>query len=225
MKLEATNRQVLGKRVKNLRLGGLAPASVYGPKKKAESIAVDEKKFSKLFEKVGFNKFFELEVENEKPSRVLIKDVHYHPVKDYIYNISFYAIDEDRKISVDVPINLVGEAPAVKQNLGFLVQQAETVAVYCLPKDLPDHFEVNIEKLESTGDSINLETLTLPEGVEFDSDVDPNSAIVYIAAFQKEIVEEAPAPVEGEEGAEAASSEAAADTAEEQKDNKSEDKE
>jgi hypothetical protein len=56
--------------------------------------------------------------------------------------VNFYEVDENSKITVDVPVNLLGEAPAVKQNLGFLVQLMYTLALYCLPKYLPDRQKV-----------------------------------------------------------------------------------
>ncbi len=190
MKLKAQKRELLGKKVKHLRAEGLVPATIYGPKREATNIQFDEKTFKKVFDKVGYNKFIELEIEGEKPTRVLVKEVNFDPIKDNIMDISIYDVDEDRKVSVEVPIEITGESPAVKLKLGFLVQQTTAVAVYCLPKDLPGEFKVSIESIETTSDTISLSDLDLPEGVEFDSSVDPNSAIVYIATDQKEIVED-----------------------------------
>ncbi len=201
MKLNAQKRTVSGKKVKYLRAEGIIPATIYGPKRDSESIQFNEKDFQKAFDKASYNKFIELTIDDAKPVRVLVKEVNYDPIKDNIQDVSIYQIDEDRKISVEVPIILLGEAPAVKQKLGFLVHQTENVTVYCLPKDLPEKFEISVESIETTNDTISLEDLKLPEGVEFDSGVDPHSAIAYIATDQKEIVEEE-APAEGEEGAE-----------------------
>ncbi len=200
MKLEAKRRVIVGKKVKNLRRESSVPASIYGPKKQSENIQVDTKKFAEVFKKVGFNKFFDLVIEEDKPVKVLVKDVQIHPVKDNILSISFYQISEDTKLTVEVPIVLVGESPAVTLNLGFLVQAMDSIKINCLPKDIPASYEVDISKLENTGDSISVSTINLGEGVELDSSVDNTSALVYIAAKQKE--EEVVAPVEGEEGAE-----------------------
>ena len=203
MKLEAKRRVIVGKKVKNLRSESSVPASIYGPKKQSENIQVETKKFAEVFKKVGFNKFFDLAIEEDKPVKVLVKDVQIHPVKDNFLSISFYQISEDTKLTVEVPIILVGESPAVTLNLGFLVQAMDNLKINCLPKDIPASFEIDINGLANTGDSISVATINLGEGVELDSSVDATSALVYIAAKQKE-EEVVVAPVEGEEGAEGA---------------------
>jgi large subunit ribosomal protein L25 len=166
MKLKATIRSIVGKKVKHLRSEGLIPSSVYGPGQPSRSISVNIKEFKETFSKVGYTKFFDLEIENNPGFKVLVKEVAIHPVKDYIEDISFYQIDEKRKITVEVPITVTGESPAIKQKLGFLVQQMETVALHCLPKDLPASLEINIGSIETATDSISINQLELPEGVE-----------------------------------------------------------
>ncbi len=204
MKLKAQKREVVGKKSKNIRTMGFVPGSVFGPKRESTNLQVDKKELQQIFKKVGGNKFFDLEIEGEsKPSKVLIKEINIHPVTDEYMDVSFYQVAEDRKLNVEVPVIVNGEAPAVKQNLGFLITQFDAITVHCLPKDLPSSIEVDISNLNQPGDAITLDTVQLPEGVEWDSSVDPTSAVVYIASFQKEEVEEAPAETtsEGEEGA------------------------
>lgn len=207
MKLKAEVREILGKKVKRLRTQGLIPSSVCGPGREPRNISVNTKEFRTVFSKVGYTNFFDLEVEGEKPSKVLVKQVNIHPVKDYIEDISFYQVDENRKITVEVPITLNGESPAVKQKLGFLVQQMETVALHCLPKDLPSSLEIDISTVATSTDSILVNQLSLPDGVELDSSVDPTSAIVYIATDQKEEVEASAPAVEATATNEAAAPE------------------
>ncbi|MEO6728706.1 MAG: 50S ribosomal protein L25 [Candidatus Dojkabacteria bacterium] len=197
MKLAAHKREVSGKKVKNLREEGIVPASVYGPKKKSENIQIDKIAFIKAFKNVGFNKFLDLEIDG-KTSKVLVKSMLIKPISDKLLEVSFYQIDEESKITVDVPIHFLGEAPAVKQNVGFLITAMDAVQLYCLPKDLPDHLEVDISHLENIGDGVTIHELKLPEGVEFDSSVGENATIVNIAAPQKEIIEEVVAAVEYE---------------------------
>ncbi|MFS8131386.1 MAG: 50S ribosomal protein L25 [Candidatus Dojkabacteria bacterium] len=202
MKLVAQKREVTGRKVKNLREEGIVPASVYGPKKKSENIQIKRTDFSKAFKAVGFNKFLDLEIEGGKTTKVLIKSMFVKPISDKLLDVSFYQVDEESKITVDVPIQFLGEAPAVKQNVGFLITAMDAVQLYCLPRDLPDHLEVDISKLENIGDGVTVHDLVLPEGVEFDSSVGENATIVNIAAPQKEIVEEVVAEVEYELDAE-----------------------
>ncbi len=203
MKIVAQKREVAGKKVKTLRSQEIVPASVYGPKKPSTNIQLDKKPFLKLFKTVGFNKFFDLQIEDGKPAKVLVKEIQKHPVTDKLISVSLYQVDEDRKITVEVPVHFLGEAPAVKQNLGFLIHQMDTIAVHCYPKDLPNDIELDISGLENPGDAITVGDVSskFAEGVELASDMDVTSSIVMIAAPQKE--EEVVAPVaEGVEGAE-----------------------
>jgi large subunit ribosomal protein L25 len=202
MKLKAEKREVSGKQVKNLRAEGYIPASVYGPKLQSQNVQLDNKEFVSVYAKAGQSKFIDLELDGGKHIKVLVKDVNMHPLKDYYFDVQLYAVDEDTKLTVDVPVELTGEAPAVKQKLGFLMTPMATVAVHCLPKDLPTQFVLDVSKLENPGDTVSVSDIQLPEGVEFDSSVDPASAIAYISLPQLEIVEEVVTPVEGEEGTE-----------------------
>jgi len=183
--LKAEPRTYLGKKVKTLRKKGLIPATVYGPGIRSESVSLNHKDFQKVFDDAKFTNFIDLYLEDSKPRKVLIKDVQIHPITQEILSVSLYQVNQNRKITTNVPIVLVGEAPVVKQNLGFLVQQLDTVALHCLPKDLPRFIEVNLSVLENIGDVITLASVTLPEGVEFDSGIDLSTTVVYVATSQK----------------------------------------
>lgn len=201
MKLKAEKREITGKKVKKLRSEGKVPASVYGPSLESQNITLDAKEFGKVFDSRGYSKFIQLELEGHKdPVRVLVKSVNIHPLKDHYVEVSLYAVDEGKKITVDVPVVLEGEAPAVKQNIGFLVQQMDSISLYCLPKNLPEELIVDISGLVEIGDSITVNEIEIGEDVELSSGVEPTNAIAFIAAPQKEIVEEEPeTSEEGEE--------------------------
>lgn len=198
MKLEAQKREITGKKVKNLRSEGLVPASVFGPKKPSENVQFNKKDFIKLFKKVGFNKFFDIVIEDQKPAKVLVKEIQKHPVNDNLISVGLYQVAEDRKITVEVPVEFVGESPAVKQNLGFLITQMDSIAINCFPKDLPNVFEVNISELINPGDAITVGDIKLPEDVVLDSSMDATSALVYIGTAQKEEEVKAETTTEGD---------------------------
>lgn len=198
MKLQANKREITGKKVKNLRSEGLVPASVFGPKKPSENVQFNKKDFIKLFKKVGFNKFFDIVIEDQKPAKVLVKEIQKHPVNDNLISVGLYQVAEDRKITVEVPVEFVGESPAVKQNLGFLITQMDSIAINCFPKDLPNVFEVNISELINPGDAITVGDIKLPEDVVLDSSMDATSALVYIGTAQKEEEVKAETTTEGD---------------------------
>ena len=196
MNFKVQKRDIKGKKVKTLRKSGIIPATVYGPKKASTDIQFNTKDFSTLLKTEGYSKFIELEIEGDQSLRVLIKDVVKHPIYDYYESVSFYAVDEDSKLNVDVPIIMTGDSPAVALKLGFLVNPIENIAVHCFPKDLPEFFTVDVSTLEKAGDVLIVGDIKLPEGVDLGSSMDKTSAVVYIASPQRVETVEPTAEVE-----------------------------
>lgn len=216
MKVTVQPRTIIGKQSKQLRNEGIIPAAMYGPLQVSTNIQIDAKEFRKLFDAVGYSKFFYIELEGQEPKRALVKEAVKHPIKDYIENVSFYVVDENRKVYVDVPIELSGNAPAVAMKLGFLVQPLETITVHCLPKDLPEEFTLDISSLKEVGDVITVGDISLPEGVELGSSMDTTSALAYIAAPQRVIEEDTTEGEESEEGEEESGEEAGEEEAQQE---------
>jgi len=215
-KLKIVPREVVGKKVKSIRKLGLVPAALYGPKFASRNMAVEVIPFKKVFKEAGYSNLIEATVEGEGDEKLLLKEVQMNPVTDEVLHISFYVTDKNTEITSEVPVDLVGLAPAQDMGVGFVIQSLNEIHVRCLPANLPDHFEVDVTVLVNIGDTILVSDLKLPEGVELDSDMDPNTAIVSVVGAQKieeEVVEVAPEldadgnPIvkpEGEEGAEGA---------------------
>ncbi len=205
MKIKLENREVVGKKVKALRAQNIIPATIFGPKVESINVQIESKVLDKVFAKSGFSKFIDVEMPNGKHIKALIKEITRNPLKDTYFDASFYAVDDESKITVEVPVIIDDESPAVKQNLGFLVQQLETIRLHCLPKDLPENIHITIASLEKPGDSITVGDIKLEENVDLDSSMDATTAVAYIASAQKEEVEETPveeaAATEGSEAA------------------------
>lgn len=210
MKIAATSRTLSGKQVKNMRLEGVLPAVVYGPKFESTSVTLDYSEFAKLYKKVGQSRLFEVEVEG-KNNKAIVKEIQIDPVKRKFKHVSIYAVAMDKMIEAEVPVILEGLAPAVKNNLGFLEVPMNNIPVKCLPGDLPSEIRVNVDALANVGDGVSLEDLKLGEGVSFGSGLDNTFRVAFIAAPQK-IVEEAEVVVAAE-GEAAEGEAAAADTA------------
>ncbi len=190
MEIKAKKRTVLGKKNKRLRRQGILPASVYGPKHEPTSIEIDPREFHKVYAEAGTNKFVDLIIDGDKKVRVLIKEVQANPLTDDYIHVSFYAIDENKSIIAEVPIKIIGESSAVKNNIGFLVVPFDSLVLRCLPKDLPENIEVDISKLDKIGDNVLISDIKFPDGVEIAGEVDKTASLAYIAPPQKEIVEE-----------------------------------
>ena len=166
-KLVVEKRKVLGRKVKKLRLEGILPANVYGKKVKSLAIKLDLKSFSLAYQAVGETGLVELKVKGEEKLRpVLIHNVQFHPVTDLPLHADFYQVDLKKKVTTEVPVELVGESPAVEQKVGILVQLLTEVEVEALPTELPDKFTIDIGKLKKIGDLLVVSDLKPPAGVK-----------------------------------------------------------
>ncbi|MDH4059151.1 MAG: 50S ribosomal protein L25/general stress protein Ctc, partial [Cyclobacteriaceae bacterium] len=90
--------------------------------------------------------FVHLNIEGEE-SQAILQEIQFHPVSELILHADFLKISEDRKIKMDIPVKLVGQAPGVEKG-GALVRKKATLKVQGLPKDMPDHIDVDISALD-----------------------------------------------------------------------------
>jgi len=131
----------------------------------------------------------------------------------------------EEKIKVEIPLLLVGVAPAIKDHGGILVQNINNIEVECLPADMPQNFEVDLSVLKELDQAVHVEDLRIGNNITVITD--PEKAIVQIARrrIEAEVVEapeveeeaEAPEEAEGKEKAEAAGSAEKTDKSSEKK--------
>lgn len=210
-KITTQTRTENGKGLQAVRIAGNVPAVAYGPKFASTSLSIDNKEFRRVFNTSGYSNLIELSLDG-KTKQALIKEVQMHPVTREFIHVSFYVVDMDTEIEAQVPVIVVGIAPAVKNNLGFLEIPENTLTLKSLPKDLPAQIEVDVTKLEQVGDAITAKDLNLGEGVTIVSTLEDTAElrIVFIAPPQKEVVETEAVAAEGEEAAEAGATDAEA---------------
>ena len=193
--LHAPPRTVLGKQVKKLRREGQLPANVYGKGLASTSIQVASNDFKEVFSEVGETGLIDLMV-GEKKHPVLVKNLQMNYASSTPLHVDFYEVNLKEKVKAMVPLVLAGEAKAVTENVGTLLQTLNEVEVEALPEALPENIEVNIENLAQVDDQIMISELTVPEGVTILTD--ESQVVAKIAEI---VVEEEPEPVT-EEGAE-----------------------
>lgn len=158
--LKAIDREVFGKKVKRLRLEGKLPAHVYGNMKDVEHVSVDARDFIKVFKLAGETGLVDLKIGEDRTKPVLIKEVDIDPVTDGILHVGFYQVNLKEKVTVPVPIVLVGEGPeSVKMGETVVLQTLNEVNVEALPTDLIEKIEVNIEVLKEIGDAVTVADL------------------------------------------------------------------
>ena len=181
---------------KNMRMNKQIPGIYYSHDSK-ESIPfiMLESEFKKA--KNSGAQIFAINVGSKKRN-VLFKSIQYHPVTDQIMHVDSYGIKMDQVVSVNVSINLIGEAKGISMDGGILVQGLNEIEVDCLPMDIPDAIDVDVSEL-ALGDSYRVENLDLDEKLIIKTD--ENQVLASVTHAMKE--EEAPvATEETEEGAE-----------------------
>jgi len=233
----------LGRKVKSIRAEGFVPAHVFGHKVKTEHIQVKATEFAKVFEKVGETGIIALTIGDQKKP-VLVKDTQVHPATDSLLHIDFYQVNLSEKVKVNVPVEIIGESPAVEKKIGLLLTPITEIEVEALPADLPESIAIDISNLGEIGDEIKVKDLKVDrskieiladeelvvaqigelvtkEMEAIEAEVEAEQAEAQAEAAAEEGVE---APAEGEEKAEgeAATTESTGETAAENTDKKTE---
>lgn len=90
--------------------------------------------------------FVHVNIEGEE-CQAILQEVQFHPVSEIILHADFLRIAEDRKIKMNIPTRLVGQAPGVAKG-GALIRKRATLKVYGYPKDMPDHLDVSVAELD-----------------------------------------------------------------------------
>ena len=182
---EAKNKNA----ARRVRAQGGVPAVVYGAGKNALSVTVDPKQISRiLHSEAGHNTIFDLQLDGEK-TKVMIVDWQYEPIKGALMHIDLKRIAMDKRLKVEVPIVLKGEAYGVKTEGGILEQVLREVEIECLPADIPGHIDVDISELKF-GETLRVRDLPHGEGkLKFLTDED--QTVAHVVAV-KEIVEPTP---------------------------------
>jgi large subunit ribosomal protein L25 len=165
VKLTAERRTATGRSaVRKLKASGFVPAVIYGSKDKPETLQVSKRDINSLLSHAaGENILVELEVAGQ--SRLaLVQEVQHAPLGGAVLHIDFHAVSQDEVIQADVPLEPIGTANGVKNMGGLLEQNLRTLAIECLPRDLPDVLRVDVAAL-NIGDSIHVREIELPAGV------------------------------------------------------------
>ncbi len=176
----ASTRTVSGKKVKALRKSGIIPAHIYGRGVQSQSVQIEASLLRKVMSGVGRNVLLSIRVDNGSPLMALVREVQRNPVSDAVLHADFYAVSLTEKIRTQIPIILVGEAPAAKFLGGVVVKSLDAIEVECLPTDLIPEVQVDIATLEKLEQSIFVRDLSIPQGWDVLSDAE--QMVVKVAA-------------------------------------------
>ncbi len=191
-KLTVEKRKIEGRKVKGLRNQGILPANIYGKGIKSLAVQTPQKEFMDIYHSVGETGIVEIKVQGEDKVRpILIHNVQLDHVTDVVLHADLHQVDLKEAITANIPVEIVGEAPAVSQKIGILIQQLSEIEVEALPDSLPDKFEVDVSSLKAVDDSILVENLKPQAGVKILTL--PKEVLVKIEPPAKEEVAPPPA--------------------------------
>ncbi|GAB3445944.1 50S ribosomal protein L25/general stress protein Ctc [Actinophytocola sediminis] len=200
VRLAAEPRTEFGKgAARRTRRDGKIPAVLYGHGSEPKHLALPALEFARVVREHGQNAVLTLDI-NSKSELALTKTVTTHPIKNYIEHVDLLLVQQGEKVTVEVPVVLVGEA----QPGTLVTQDASTLQVAVEALHIPEQFEVSIEGAVG-GTQILASEVKLTAGAELVTD--PETLVIAIN------VAPTAADMEGEaaEGAEPAADEAAGD--------------
>jgi len=212
--LEAELREKTGRgEARRTRRAGLLPAVIYGGDKPELAITLNTMSTAKLLEQEAFyTSIVEIKVKGSRgTNKGLVKDVQWHPVRDEAMHIDFYRVSSSDMVNVEVPVNVINADNCPGVVMGGLVELIRhSLEVSSRADSIPDNVTVDCTGME-IGDSIHIDDVALPEGVEVHHDV--NFTVLAIAAPKVEKEPEEEVEVEGAEDS-AEEDEAAAESEE-----------
>ncbi len=190
--LKVSPREVLGKKVKRLRREGVIPANVYGRALESVAIQVTRDDLLHVLRTAGRNEIIYLRLDGEEPRPTLVRQIQRNPITDAILHVDFYQISLKEKVRIEVPLALVGTAPAEQTYGGTLLHSLDTITVEGLPTDIPSVIEVDVSGLEQIDATIYVSDLSVPGGVTLLTDPERVVAKVAPPHVEKEVEEEVP---------------------------------
>ena len=166
--IKVERRQDEGKGAsRRLRHAGKIPAIVYGGELKPVSIQLDHEPVWLASQNEWFySSILDLSL-NGDIQKVLLRDMQRHPYKQLIMHLDFQRVNDNETLRTAVPLHFLNEdsSPAGKSSEVVVTHELNEVVVECLPKDLPEHLEIDLANL-AVGDIVHLSDIKLPAGVE-----------------------------------------------------------
>lgn len=178
--LHVKTREKKGRRVRAFRRDGGLPGVVYGDAMEPTAVEIDAAAFRRVYRDAGSSALIDIRLDGGEPFKALVQDVQVHLLHLHPVHVDLRRIKMGEEFEVDVPLEFIGESPAVKNLSGTLVRNVQEVTVRCLPSKLPSHIDVDLSKLATFDDVITRADLNVPEGVTVD--IDPEMPIASVSA-------------------------------------------
>jgi len=176
----------------------ITPVHLFGHDLKSLALQCDTAQLQRIIAQAGMTRLISLEIENDKqPKSVFIREIQRDEVTKLLLHVDFYQVKKGEKIAVDVPIVLVGEAPAMREKGRMITHGITSLSIECLPDSVPPQVEVDLSPLEEVEQAIHIKDIVLSPDITVNTD--PDQLVVKVSkAVIKEEVEEVVAEVEEE---------------------------
>jgi large subunit ribosomal protein L25 len=189
IELKVTNREILGKKVKHLRRQGISPVHLFGHGIESLALQCDTGQLERALAEAGYTGLVSLKIDGEKePRTVVVRRVDIDWLKEKLLHVDFYQVKMGEKIKVEIPIVLVGEAPALRSKDNMLEHELESLTIECFPAEILASVEVDISSLAEPGQALRVKDIALGEDTTILND--PELVIVKISAQPVEKIEE-----------------------------------
>ena len=185
MKLSVKNRDIFGKKVKNLRAQGLIPAVIYGKHIEAQPVSCVKNDLLKIYRTAWYST--PIELTGDVNHLVLINSLQLDPVSDEIISADFLAVSRTEKVSAKIPVVTFWESQLEKMNEWKIMLVKDEVEVEALPQDLPNKFELDISVLETVNDVFFVKDLKVSDKVTVLDD--PELPILTVSVIEDEPAE------------------------------------
>jgi large subunit ribosomal protein L25 len=169
--IQAVPRSGTGKGVaRSLRREGQIPAVIYGRGREPQALAVDTTALTRLLAQIAAaTTLVDVAVEGRPAVKALIREIQRNPVRPAdIIHLDLYEVHADEKITVEVPVKLIGVPEGVKNFGGVLDQIMHDIQIKVFPADIPEHIDVDVSAL-NIGQSIHVGDLSV-EKIEIMND-------------------------------------------------------
>ena len=208
--LSLSRRQIIGKKVKTLRRKGIVPVHMYGSGTEPLSLQTDALELQQLLPRVGTNVPLSILLEDSRPEDdseeniCFVREVQRHPVTEEILHVDFLRVDVSQAIQAEVPVNVVGVSPAVRDLNGTLLLQMQSILVEALPMNVPASLEVDISGLDDFEKAVYVGDVAVDSLVTVITEAGDMIARVSAPRIEVDAVEDEEEEGELEEGAEEA---------------------
>ncbi|MFH1002576.1 MAG: 50S ribosomal protein L25 [Chloroflexota bacterium] len=208
IELTVTRREVLGKKVRFLRRQGITPVHLFGHNIESLALQCDTAQLERLIAQAGTTRPVSLEVAKDRhPHQAIIREVRRDLLSGGLIHVDFYQIKMTEAITADIPLVLVGEAPAMKIKGRTLLQPITHLGVRCLPDKLPPRIEIDLSQLGELEQAVHVRDIVLDPAVTVTTDpeqlvVKVTEAAVSRAEAAAEVAEAAVAETEAAVAAE-----------------------